>query len=606
MINLGDTGLIVQYIQNFLKDNYNKNIHLSDEYDRDTHQALIEYLQLPEILDCYSLKDLILSTYTFKEINPPNLLIDGGGIWNFDFDITPDTIRFYNRPIQKCFSGAVRFIHDYIDRLDTFCRNNGWYVAHYSTFSNNTNSDTKAEIVIQKEDRKQLLPCKDIINMINISTNNYLINKCFLDDNNAYHGFINYSQNFKIAIIPAKPGDTFTIAHGYKYACELAIGYTEYDLTDLTQNSNVVTVDNIVSYMSKSPNGELNAGEYSVYRIPINSECKYLLVQMPFVNTLIDNTKTTTVLLGDIDQDGEITINEDNNESDYSVLKRYVEAIKQGNPPPFKLTGPGLIAANLNKDLDINGNQIINETDLKIFEAKLIEHKNTGVPVYFGETTYTKKIDLNESNFDKLLVMYGDIEEGNTNNVLNIPISEFQDTPWLIHDEFLPYILGSAIHKYSDIEDILWLQNKVREFNSEYTAFRDGYYDSPEDYVLNEFITWNENKMLFEYYKNGVYTGYVLDNIDDITNGRLVNESTSSLSSIQIVNGHWLINNEWSGAIVLSNGRIVTGISKNSLKEIIKSYQIGFNDYYKNQNSESIKFINGYVTPLTEKWLTSI
>ena len=36
-INFGDTGLIVQYIQNFLKDNYNKNIHLSDEYDKETH-----------------------------------------------------------------------------------------------------------------------------------------------------------------------------------------------------------------------------------------------------------------------------------------------------------------------------------------------------------------------------------------------------------------------------------------------------------------------------------------------------------------------------------------------------------------------------------------
>ena len=44
-INFGDTGLIVQYIQNFLKDNYNKNIHLSDEYDKETHKALIDYLK---------------------------------------------------------------------------------------------------------------------------------------------------------------------------------------------------------------------------------------------------------------------------------------------------------------------------------------------------------------------------------------------------------------------------------------------------------------------------------------------------------------------------------------------------------------------------------
>ena len=97
MINFGDTGLIVQYIQNFLKDNYNKNIHLSDEYDKDTHKALIDYLKLPEIIDAIDLKDLLLSLFTFKEEQPPHRLINGGGIWNFDFEMTPTTITFYNR-----------------------------------------------------------------------------------------------------------------------------------------------------------------------------------------------------------------------------------------------------------------------------------------------------------------------------------------------------------------------------------------------------------------------------------------------------------------------------------------------------------------------------
>lgn len=607
MLNLGDTGLIVQYIQNFLKENYNKNIHLSDVYDKDTHKALINYLLLPEIMDCYSFKDLLIKTYTFKEINPPNKLIDGGGIWNFDFDITPTEIRFFNRPISQCLSGALRFITGYINELSDFCREHGWYIQYYSTFVYNedSNADTKAEIIIRKESRKQLLPCKDIINMINFATNDYLLNKCFLDENNAYHGFIQDSNLYKIALIEAKPGDTFTISHGYKYACEMAIGYTSYTLSEIKQNG--CTVDGIVSHLSKSVFGELNSGEYEIYSIPKDVECTYLLIQMPFKNTLFDNLiKETTIKLGDINQDGEITFNKNNENSDYMLLNRYVTALKDGKEPPFVLSGPNLVAANLNRDLDINGNHIVNELDLQIFENALYDHLNTGAPLDFGEVTYKNKIDLSESDYDKLLVIYGNIEENNVNNELNIPISEFQDNPWAVHEEFLPYILGSAIHKYSDIEDILWVQNKAREINSVYSGLRSGYYDSPEDFILNESLIWNDTKTQYEYYKNGVYTGYILDNTIDVTNGKLRREKDMSLSPVEIISGRWLFNGEWTGSIVLSDGRITKEISRNSLKEIIKAFQKSCNNYYKYQNSELIKFITGYVTPLTEKWLNQL
>ena len=218
-LELGSTGLIVQYLQNFLKDNYNQNIHLSDEYDKDTHKALIDYLLLPEVLDSYSMKDLILQRFTFKEEQPPNLLVDGGGVWNFNFDITLDTIRFYTRAITQCFDGGLRFITEHIDEVDELCRQHGWYLADYTTFlyDKYTVNDKAVEFTVVQETRKQLLPCKDIINMINFSTNDYLLGRCFLDENNAYHGVVQNSNKYKISYIPAKPGDKFTIAHGYNY-----------------------------------------------------------------------------------------------------------------------------------------------------------------------------------------------------------------------------------------------------------------------------------------------------------------------------------------------------------------------------------------------------
>lgn len=603
MIKLNDTGLIVQYIQNFLKDNYNHDIQLSDIYDRDTHRALIDYLRLPEILDCYALKDLLLELFTYREIEPPNKLIDGGGIWNFDFDLTPNEIRFYNRDISECLSGGLRFITSHINEVDEACRNNGWYVSNYTTFTykKNSNKKQRAEFILKRESRKQLLPTKDIINMINFSTNDYLLNKCFLDDNNAYHGFIQDSNNYKIALIPAKPGDTFTITHGYKYACEMAIAYSENTLSEIRQNG--CTVENIVSRMSKSVRGELPAEQYEIYTIPKESNCTYLLIQMPFKKNLLNSSKSTTIKIGDINQDGVISFNKDDENSDYMLLNRYVTAIKEGSTLPFTLSGPSLIAANLNKDVDIKGNPIVDELDLKIFENKIHEFEVMGTPIDFGETTYEYKLDLDESDYDKLLVMYGDITVGNNDNILNIPIKEYQSNPWLIHDNFLPFILGSAIHKYSDIEDILWLQNKVREFIPDYDGLRSGYYDSPDDFITNSKLVWNENNTQYRYYTNNLYTGYILDNTTDMYNGNIINADNLSKSSIKIVNGRIFHNNEWTGQYILSSGYFTKEIANRSLKEIIKQFQISCNKYYKYNSDELITFITGYVDPLTEKWL---
>lgn len=604
MINLGDRNIMVQYIQNFLKDNYNRNIHLSDEYDKDTHKALIEYLQLPEVIDSYSMKDLILKNFTFREEQPPNALINGGGVWNFDFDITLDTIRFYNRPVNQCFDGGLRFISEYMDEVDELCRQHGWYLSYYTKFIHNKNEkvNKSAEFILTKESRKQLLPNKDIIKMINFSMNDYLLGKCFLDDNNAYHGMIQDSKLYKISYIPAKPGDKFTITHGYKYPCELAIGYTEYSLSEL-KSGDYSTVYNIVSHLSKSTYGELNPGDYEVYEIPEDSECKFLLIQLPYKDNLISPvSQKITVKIGDINQDGVIDFDENNPESDYMLLKRYVEAKSLGENLPFTLSGANLIAANINRDIDINGNQVIDEIDLQKFKAAIDAFNNLGKVIDFGEAIYEKELDLSESDYDRLLVMYGDIEENNQDNELNIPLEDYQLTPWSIHDCFLSYIIGSAIHTYSDNRDIEWLQQEVMKIQPRYEGLRWGHYDSPESFLSNDFIQWSNAKSHYEYYVNGLYTGYILSS-NDIYNSELRRESNLTLSNIKIVNGKILLDNQWTGKLVLEDGSITKELGQYSLREIIKQFQIKTNELYKDHSREQIKFINGYVDLLTEKRL---
>lgn len=613
-INFGDTGLLVQYIQNFLKDNYNKNIHLSDEYDKETHQALIEYLKLPEIISANEIKDKLLQTFTFKEDKPPHKLINGGGIWNFNFDMTPNSITFWNRDINQCFNGAIEFISGYMDEVNEFCRNYGWKLIDYTSFKynkNDNNSIHRIKFTIAQEDRKQLLPANDVLKMINLSMSNYLLGKCFLDENNAYHGFIQNSDVYKISYIPAKPGETFTISHGYKYPCELAIGYTNRTLLEL-KHEDLSSVENIVSHLAKSRYGELNPGSYEVYTIPEDAECTYLLIQMPYKNNLISPTsQSIKVKIGDINQDGKITYDENDPNSDYRILKDYVEAIKEGKPHR-NLSGPNLLAANINQDFDVNGDPIINEMDVEIFKNRIISLKG-GELLDFGETIFNKEIDLSESDYDKILIMYGNIEDnnydsdGNFDNHLNIPIEEFQTNSWAIHECFLPYILGACIHKYSDQRDIQWLQENVNDLYDLYEPIRYGKYDEPIDYLSNDYISWDEIKALYKYYKDGLYTGYVLVSKNaDIQNATLRRENDNMKSNMKIINGRFFIDDSWTGQFVLSNGLITTGDARYALKSLIESFQLSTNKFYNGQTKDQIKFISGNLDPLTEKYLKQL
>lgn len=595
-INFGDSNLMVQYIQNFLRDNYNKNIHLSDEYDKETHIALINYLQLPEIISSYRMKDLLISNFTFKNPQPPNELIDGGGIFNFDFKLTLDEIEFYNRPISKCFDNGLRFINEHIHEIESFVKLYGWKLVFYTKFkfSNNKKNYNTLKFILRKEDRKQLLPCSEIINMINMYDNSMLLGKCFVDEKNAYHGFIQNSKHYKICYIPAKPGDTFTITHGYKYACEIAIAYSEHTLEELKSDSGY-GVEKIISHLSTSSLGELNPGQYEVYTIPYTSDCKYLLVQMPYKNELISpKSKQVKIKIGDINQDGII------NELDYELLKEYVESKELGITSSTVLSGKSLIAANINRDVDTNGNQIVDRLDLNLFKTQLDRYQHNNIPIDFGETIYEQETILKDSDFDRLLIMYGDIEVGNKDNQLNIPIEEYQIEPWAIHECFLPYILNSVIHKYSNINDIEWLQDEVSKIYNNYNGIQAGLYDDAESYLANEYFIWNVNKTVYEYYVNGLNTGYILDS-GDLYNGNLRRESTMQLTNIKILNGRLIVNDEWSGKLVLSSGLITKDLASNSLKEIIKDFQIKSNIFYKNKTENQIKFINGYVDPLTER-----
>ena len=598
MINFGDSNLIVSYIQSWLKENYDNTLVLSDVYDKNTHKALINYLKLPKIVDSYKIKDMLINEFTYKETEPPHKLIDGGGLWNFNFEMTPFRIKFYTRDTNETFTNGILFILQHINDVDEFCRQYGWYVSFYT--KTNYKSKTKNKniyFVINKLDRPQLLPSKDVLNMINLNCHDYILNKCFLDATNAYHGYIQNSNYYKILLIEAKPGDIFTISHGYEHSIEMAVGYVEASLNEI-RNGNVI-VNDIYSHMHNSVNGMLATTNYITYGIPTNSECTYLLIQLPYNQKLsLSETKQYTIKIGDINNDGIV------DKTDLELLRQYVLATNNGNQPPFILDERSKIAANIKQDYDSNGNPIINDIDLSLFETRYLESQTSGTYLDFGTLNYeAQKSDIID-DVNKILVVNGAIEQYYGNST--VPLNEFSDNPWAIHEEFLPFIIGSAIHPYSNSNDISLLQEKIQKLNSRYIPKQWGYYDSAYDYLTNEKLIWNENKLHYEYWKNNVYTGYCYKS-NDLINGQFYSESQNILAPIKIINSKLYINNKWTNKIVTDDGNITTQDGINSLKELVKAFQVEANRYYYKQTGKTpIRFINGYVTPETEVYLNMV
>ena len=118
-----------------------------------------------------------------------------------------------------------------------------------------------------------------------------------------------------------------------------------------------------------------------------------------------------------------------------------------------------------------------------------------GSIIDLGVTPYKIQVnadDYRTKNVGNLLII-----EGHYDKKVNIPFDEFVTDGWAIHDKFFNYLFGMAIHKYSNTEDITYLQKLLKEAFPEYrddtTAFQVGLYtdemrDIMKKYQLQQMV----------------------------------------------------------------------------------------------------------------------
>lgn len=601
-IKFESENIIVDNLQIFLKENFDKHLQLSGVYDSYTHDALVNYLKQPNTLDVRDVKTKIIEKFTYRNSTPPYGLAqgeDGGGIYNFDNTITLNTIIFKTKPNHIFFDNGVRFINNHINELKEFVKNYGWTVTSYTSYKYDPTVDSVnyAEIVIEKTGIYNYFPNSSLLPMINIFDGNYIYAKCFISSS-TYTGFISYNKNYKIALIPCKSGEIYTITHGYSVACEMAVSFTTLTSKQLKQEGAAIGNKHILNRMSTSIQGAVDPGEWFYYKIPEDSNATYLVIQMPYRSDMLSTgIEKVKVKLGDINLDGVV------DQTDVNLLNSYVTALENNSTPPFELTGNSLIAANLNKDLDLDGNPIIDRNDVAILQAAVNNNRD------LGYVEFEQAIKVSAYEQDRLLVIYGDDAK---DEKLNIPVGDFYIEPWAVHEKFIEYFLGRTIHKYSDIVDIEWLQSNISNYSGWYDKKYFGTYDDYTNYKLDESIRYDEFTGKWVYYVGNSSSGYYLDTVNNFENCFLRylykddNHNAGEMSDMQTIDGKLYKQNKYTGKIILNSGDVVKEGYQHSLKYIVQSFQLYQNEIierYKTKD-DKIPFTNGDYCVLTDKYFT--
>lgn len=317
----------------------------------------------------------------------------------------------------------------------------------------------KIAFTIRSEGRNNIFPNKDMLIFINQFEGDFLYNYA-IRDNNGYTDIIHKSEPNRITDIGTKvglykctPNQKITIAHDSTSTAHLVIGCSSE-----VQRKNVTSL-----MLTDVVEIDLKPGEsYQYTTTPIDEEtgigAQWVCIQCPADYSNISGHSNKTVLLdvGDINFDGRIDM------EDYNILAQYTAEGAGADKLPLNKanwtpTEKQLAVMNCRTDTEYHRNHI--NTDDAVLLYNYIN--NIGGITDLGLVPWT--VDTNDyyeesKNVGNLLII-----DGHYNQNVNIPFNEFTKDPWVIHDKFFNYLFNMAIHKFSNSEDITYVQKLLTE-----------------------------------------------------------------------------------------------------------------------------------------------
>lgn len=554
-IKFGMDNFYVRYLKRFLNNEMNEMTSVLGKFDKDDLSLLIKYLNLPNVKSMFE-----VHTDIKNEI--PEL--DN----KFNIRYGDNSIYWTSKVISEENSNLI---HNNYDKIQEICNNSGWYITNInewvdttmdingdgvvdlldrqilynvisgqdSTYTEETKkkcdlnldgvvdntdlalfdnymSSGKLYVTLTQSNRTNYFPNKDMLVFVNQFTGDFMYNTEIMvsGDNQAIDGMphTDITGLHKMAIYKCTPGQKVTIAHNAGQAVKLVIGCSpaklKQDITSfLLQNIQTVTLDKGEGYQYTCTSTADNTG--------LNTY--YLCIECPSTyNQLNGFTKTIPLDVGDINFDGKIDI------TDYHLLARYTaegpgsENIKW-EPTPKQLAV-----------MDTNGDGKIDVNDA-IYLYRYLNHDPYIVSL--GTTTYTYESDGSTSSGDNISNFL--IIDGHYDHNVNIPFDEFVTNDWVVHSKFFNYLLGMAITKYSDDENITYLQSLLKE------AYPEHYYD--KNFFYPGYYNDNMKSLVRDYQlsKKSLTTGDLnLDGKIDETDLRLLRNYITEAANITAVENY--------------------------------------------------------------------
>lgn len=522
-IKFGMDNFYVKYLKRFLNHEMEQSNTVLGKFDRNDLDLLIKYLNLPNVKDMFTVQKEI--TEEFSELNSL-----------FNVKLGDNEIFWTSKIINK---QASEFIIKNIDKLREFCINSGWElydVSEWVDLGKDINNDNqineedrqfvynivynnitfteqeylkcdlnldgivdekdiaiideyldkgKLKIHIKQSHRKNYFPNKDMLVFINQFKGAFMYNYAIrngkeIDDVPHYD---NTGLN-KIALYECKPGQKVTIAHNNNQTTHLIIGCSP---AHLKQDLNAFMLQNVVEI-------DLGVGEGYSYTCSSAKDgtgynANWLCIQCPsnYGSLSGDREVTDLIDVGDINQDGRIDM------QDYHLLARYTATGPGSEELKWKPTSRQYVA------MDINNDNIIDNKDTKIL-YNFIQGDPTYPSLGLAPYTYTISGDYNlGDNVSNLLII-----DGHYDRSVNIPFADFIKDDWVIHEKFFNYLLGMAIHPYSNSEDITYLQKLLKEIYPEHIYDKSFFYPG----VFSE----NMRNILYDYQRSIVH--YIIGDLN--------------------------------------------------------------------------------------------
>ncbi len=516
-IKFGTDNFYVRYLKRFLNHELQRNNSVLGEFDKNDLQLLISYLNLPNVEDMFVVQKQIEEKFPILQDSFNSNLKDDYITWTSKIisnEISTFLIENVTQIKEYCDSVGweLQNIHEWIDvnkdinndgvidSKDRQILNDVIYTQnpHYDEVTikrcdlnldgtvdendllilDNYIQTGQLTLTIKKSNRINYFPNKDMLVFINQFTGMFLYGYTIRDDNGVTDGaddvpHENKSKLYKIALYPCQPGQKITIAHNNNKATRLVIGSCPMRLKqDIIGNM----LQNVVDITLKPGEGY----QYTATSTQdgTGGDARWICIQCPsnYSNLSGSGTSTITLNTGDINFDGKIDM------EDYHLLANYT-ATGPGSEELHWTPTPKQLAV-MNVDETHTGIDVYDAVKLYKFIQGDPEIPSLGITYY----TYTSGVETELDNVSNLLII-----DGHYDRDVNIPFADFITDDWVIHEKFFNYLFGMAIHKYSNSEDITYLQKLLKVCYPNYiymkTPFYPGYYNDEMREIVKKYQT---------------------------------------------------------------------------------------------------------------------